>query len=622
MTSTYKTLWTDDYLENFALNEFVKNPLIHYWEDCPKTGNPLWNTKFSKRYFLTKFLPALGVFNIDLGNDNSVLVFMRGNRCHEISPKTLLSVCKKVNYHLGDLGQELNYFIVNYKCLSEPTLETIKSLYDLKPLKDKRHIAYRFFMNGWIEITKDGISDLKQYGEIPDGYFVWNSSIIPHEYLVYETKQSLEDKLHFIQTEQLHPITKEKITKNQVVHFFQKYRKKIENFTGIQPPTHYRDFIHNLSRNHKGAIDDDTLTRLKLAIGYLIHGYHIEGNRKAVVAVERFNIGMDLDSSNGGTGKSVLFKTLKGLVNYVEVNGKDFTKSSQDKFAFAKVNHSTELVHMCDAKTKTFDVERLFNQITDEFHIRRSGQDPFSISAENAPKICVSSNSPLVGSGSSFNRRQFIVEIGGFYRDKAEKEGLLPNRIHGNKHLCSDEWEQEDWTEFYRFVFECLQFYLSQPNGLPQGNGSSDYEYRKLVEETDDWDMSDWLIEKIDEYEDKGGTHFAEIFYRDFRKVFPDQTKKFKDDKKLLILLRLAANVRGMNLASKKDGLSHKQKDGLWHKWVDEGMEFVPNRMGKIRKKNDKVGTFTLEKKSSLLNPSQNNIRLVVGRKKEVKTKK
>jgi hypothetical protein len=44
--------------------------------------------------------------------------------------------------------------------------------------------------------------------------------------------------------------------------------------------------------------------------------------------------------------------------------------------------------------------------------------------------------------------------------------------------------------------------------------------------------------------------------------------------------------------------------------------------MGKIRKKNDKVGTFTLEKKSSLLNPSQNNIRLVVGRKKEVKTEK
>ena len=81
MTSTYKTLWTDDYLENFALNEFVKNPLIHYWEDCPKTGNPLWNTKFRKRYLLTKFLPALGVFNIDLGNDNSVLVFMRGNRC-------------------------------------------------------------------------------------------------------------------------------------------------------------------------------------------------------------------------------------------------------------------------------------------------------------------------------------------------------------------------------------------------------------------------------------------------------------------------------------------------------------------------------------------------------------
>ena len=626
MTSSYKTLWSDDYLENFALAEFSNNPSIHYWDVCPKTGNPLWNQKFSKRYFLTKFLPALGVFNIDLGNDSSVLVFKRGNRCHEIEGGTLLSVLKKVNSHLGGLGDELNYFIGNYKCLTKSALDTIKSLYDLQPLKDTRYKSYRFFMNGWIEITKDGISEIKNYGDIPDGYFVWNSNIIPHEYRVYETKESLEKTLHFIQTQQINPITKEKISKNEVVRLFQEYRKKIKNFNGIQPPTHYKDFIHNLSRNHKDEIDEDTLTRLKLAIGYLIHGFNIEGNRKAIIAVERFNVGMDLDASNGGTGKSVLFKTLRKLLNYVEINGKDFTKTSNDKFAFAEVKYSTELVHMCDAKTKTFDSERLFNQITDNFHIRRSGQDPFSINAEDAPKICISSNAPMRGSGDSFDRRQFIVEVGGFYRDQRDKYGLTPNQIHGNKHLCSEEWDDEDWTEFFRFAFECVQFYLSQDNGLPQVNGSSDYEYRKLVEETDDWDMSDWLIEKVDEYEDKGGIHFSEVFYREFRELFPEQTKKYRDDKKLLIFLRLASKVRGFNLSSDKSRLTHKQKDCLWDRWVNEGMEFVKSKQGKIRKKDDKVATFELEKKFSLISQSQNNIRLVVNRdeviKEEVKSKK
>ena len=46
-----------------------------------------------------------------------------------------------------------------------------------------------------------------------------------------------------------------------------------------------------------------------------------------------------------------------------------------------------------------------------------------------------------------------------------EQENLTPNQYHGNKHIASnDEWEVEDWVEYYRFIFECIQLYLTQPN--------------------------------------------------------------------------------------------------------------------------------------------------------------
>jgi len=588
------TLWNDAFLEDFAKNKLMKDINLHYWFNDPKSGD----LKISKRLLITKFLPALGVFNIDFGLNNdgtnsSTLVFRRGSRCQEIDADTLYSVVKKINYELKSLGDELNFLIGDSQVFAKGNLKSIKSLYELLPLSDTRHNAYRFFQNGWIEITKDSISDLKSYGAIPDGRFVWNSQIIPHDYKVVETRASLQAQRKKVMDDRVHPVTGAKLKGlPEISRACEEIDKKLKTLSIKEPSTHYRDFITNLSRDRKREICEDTFDRLKLAIGYLSHGYNIPSNRKAVVAVERFHAGMDRNSAMGGTGKSILFKTLKGLVNYVELNGKEFTKNRQDPFTYSPVQFSTQLVHFADADSKYFHTERLFNQISDDFSVRKRGGMLFSIPCDNAPKVCVSSNNPLKGTGTSYDRRQFIVEIGGFYRDLMEQENLTPNQYHGNKHIATPDWEEEDWVEYFRFIFECIQLYLTQPNGLPHTRGTADYDYRKLVEETDSEDMSDWLIEKVQDFQSKGGDYFAEKFYAECRKANPQETKN-KTGRCLFNYLVLAGNVEGLNFKLEKLRLTKIR----YKEWIKEGLEFWEDRNGMCKKLDDKVQVLSFSKK-------------------------
>ena len=95
-----QTLWSDDYLKAFA-KEVISNTNLHYWYNDPKTGK----LKINKQDFITEFLPALGITNIDFGMDksgksSSTLAFIRGNRCQEIDAETLLSVIQKIHNYI------------------------------------------------------------------------------------------------------------------------------------------------------------------------------------------------------------------------------------------------------------------------------------------------------------------------------------------------------------------------------------------------------------------------------------------------------------------------------------------------------------------------------------------
>ena len=78
-----KLLWNDDYLNDIA-TKVDNNQSLQFW-GFNEDGDVVFN-KRHKSYFYSRFLPELGVFNLDMGlsvdsAETHTLVFVRGNRC-------------------------------------------------------------------------------------------------------------------------------------------------------------------------------------------------------------------------------------------------------------------------------------------------------------------------------------------------------------------------------------------------------------------------------------------------------------------------------------------------------------------------------------------------------------
>ena len=607
-----KLLWDENYLRSFTTELLNTNISNQFWdvETSPDGEEKVCDFKAPHfRKMLMKFFPSLGVWNLVMGNgDNGLptttLVFLRGNRVQEIDVNTLRTITYKIFSFMGNLGDELRANLYNTRTnpiFNKEALRTIPDLEDKEPFADNALSAYRFFQNGWVEISRNGVLPLRSYEEVPENFIIWNTSVIARDYQVTETKDVLDGQLQSLLADAIHPDTGEVVTNpNERAELFQMWKKKVVDFDGEAPETHYKDFVTNLAKDDEGEVDETSLERLKLAIGYLCHRFHISSKRRWVLLVDKFFDGYSADVANGGNGKSLLINSLSGLMNITNLDGVAFSKGRSDTAAFAPVTPATEIVHFDDASSK-FDVDRLKPITTGDFHIRPLYKNPFSIPAKSAPKIAITSNHPLQGKGNTFVRRQFIVEIGNHYRLQDENYDLTPYELHGYKHIASDEWNDADWSEYYRFVFDCISLYLSK-GGLTKGGESEFYQRASLLNSIGSEEILDYLIIKLDEYAEHGQEVFAEVFYKEIRSAFPLETADLSNTVLWNWFGEVGKAVKKYP-NKHKNGSLDKQRltDDRLARWNAEGMTDWKDKNGKVPQHGDRVQVF---KVSSMKNPA------------------
>ena len=607
-SNTYKVLWNDAYLKSFAA-ELNQPACSHVFWEIDANDELVDFKKHNIRKMMRSFFPALGVHNLVLGDDEKgvatqTLVFIRDNRCEEISPKQLRIITNKVFSFMGKLGDDISaQFHSGTNPFSEEFISIIPDEYDLNPITDTRHSAFRFFKNGYLEITADGVSSLKSYGDLDENTFVWNSSVIARDYTTPESKEKLEKQLEQLQQNSIHPDTGEVITDKELrTELFKEYRQKVDAFEEKSTPTHFKDFVENLAREEDDAVDENLLSRLELAIGYLCHRHHKASNRRYVLLVDKFSDGL-VNASNGGSGKSLLVNTLGKLMNLTELDGRTFKKGRDDMAAFAPVTPATEICHIDDA-AKGFPADILFTRTTGNFHIRRLYKSPFSIEASKAPKIVVTSNFPLEGQGNSYRRREFIVEVSNFYRLRSEFSQETPFHIHGYKDFGTD-WDAADWSAFYEYVFGCIGKYINAGE-LPAGDDASDaYKRARLVDLCGSSELLDYLTERLDEYAEHGNEVFAERFYRDVRTAYPEETEHFTNPT-LYHLLQAVGKEIGKHPNKWRSGALEKQRltPERWMRWQAEGMGDWVDKTGKQPTKGE--GRVQIFKVASLGNMKTN----------------
>lgn len=227
---------------------------------------------------------------------------------------------------------------------------------DLQINTDKSEISYFYYLNGAVQITKNGV-ELINYCDLSGK--VWKDQII-----------------------QRHIVIENDIHNNS-------YSKFIEQITD----------------------SPDNAYSLMSIIGYLLHRYKDKKISKAIVINDK----QVSDHPEGGSGKGLIMEGIKQIRNVVTLDGKSF--SPDKSFAFQRVELDTEILFIDDA-TKRFDFENLFSLITEGVTVEKKNKGEFFISFEKSPKLVIATNYYLRGEGASNDRRKVDIEINNYFNAK------------------------------------------------------------------------------------------------------------------------------------------------------------------------------------------------------------
>lgn len=241
-------------------------------------------------------------------------------------------------------------------------------------------------------------------------------------------------KLEFIPYSKLnHPIWKNRIIDRD----FNPTRQKDGQF---------EDFCSKLSKD-----DLDRLKALKTAIGYLLHRHNNPSLVKAILLIdENATKGGE---TNGGTGKSLIFKALSKCSETVLIDGKNMKTDS--RFNNQRLKHTSDIINYDDINNK-FSLEQIYSMTTSGIIIEQKGKDECILSSEDAPKIMITSNQHVHGpGGSSDRRRRYEFEVSNYFSDT-----WSPKDEYGN--LFFDEWDENEWIKFDYFMIECVQLFLTE----------------------------------------------------------------------------------------------------------------------------------------------------------------
>jgi len=207
----------------------------------------------------------------------------------------------------------------------------------------------------------------------------------------------------------------------------------------------FKQFIRNISGK-----DSNRIASIESTIGYLMHGYKMSSKAPAVI----INDEVISDNPEGGTGKGLFVNGVSKMKKMVTIDGKAF--NFERSFAYQLVSADTQVLTFDDVR-KHFDFERLFSIVTEGITLEKKNKDAIKIPFEKSPKIVITTNYAIKGSGNSFARRKWELEFKKYY-----SKDFTPYEEFGR--MLFSEWDTDEWCRFDNYMITCLQLYLE--NGL------------------------------------------------------------------------------------------------------------------------------------------------------------
>ena len=311
--------------------------------------------------------------------------------------------------------------------------------------------SFIIFSNGVVKITKDKIV-FDDIDSLIDKGHVWESAVRTHNIKITDDKSMFE-------------------------HFFNKtmYRKK-------------KDISNVKDWTDEYELSQSELTSLRTSYGYMIHNFNPKDETKLVFYIDEES---QLGVEEGRNGKSLIMKSVEYYKNQTYISGK---KMNGGTFQWANVHLDTKFIMINDVKAD-FKFQQLFDMITDDMEIEKKNVDKFVIPRNRAPKMGLSTNYILAGSGQSNEARQHVVEFGSYWNRASREQEKTSDKKHLGETLFDWDKDSDGWNKFYNFGFKCVQEYLKK---RLVKSVSSSYQLKSLIAKVEgkggDGQGTNWLI--------------------------------------------------------------------------------------------------------------------------------
>jgi len=392
------------------------------------------------------------------GGKNYIFVKVTNNLIDHTSEKEIKDFVLKHLLELDDIAV-YNYFADNTRFFKEEFLSMISTI-DIFFIEDTKDASYLYYRNCAVQVTKD---EVKPIDYLDLGGYVWKDHVIDRNFIMCD----------------------------------------------VTTACNYRQFIRNICGDDDGRVES-----MESTIGFLMHGYKNLSFCPAVI----LNDEVISDNPEGGTGKGLFMNALAKMKKVVTIDGKSFT--FERSFAYQLVSADTQILVFDDVK-KYFDFERLFSVVTEGLTLEKKNKDAIKIPFSKSPKIAITTNYAIKGSGNSFARRKWELELHQYY-----SKSYTPLDEFGK--LMFGDWNDDDWCEFDNYMITCLRGYLH--TGLVKSKFVN-LKIRQLSAETAH-DFIEWcgLVEgqpKNNSLE-PGQRLYKNDLYNDFVNEYPDYGPKSK----------------------------------------------------------------------------------------------
>jgi hypothetical protein len=199
--------------------------------------------------------------------------------------------------------------------------------------------------------------------------------------------------------------------------------------------------------------DNETFLKFCAMIGYMCHQYKDPTQCPAIILSDA---GANDIDRRGGRGKTLVTQAITKVRKAILKGGKEFDPSYTHVFADLDKSHDTYII---DDVPKNFNYYALYTSITGGVSCERKGSMAESIDFKDVAKFLITTNWNVRYDASqvSTNRRFLEYKFTDFFNGDNEAKTYFGQTFF-------EEWDQEQWDEFYSFIFYCVKVFFE--NGI------------------------------------------------------------------------------------------------------------------------------------------------------------